>query len=205
MRKPASERKDEMVAATLRLMAEVGPDRVSTDAVARAVGVTQAALFRHFPRKADLWMAVLAWLTGQTAEGRWPAAVAGPGAALGRLRALVRAQLDLIATTPAIPALLFSRELHAGNEALRQGLAGLMSQFHAHLAELLAEARAAGEVGAEADPRRVAAMITSLIPGTAMRWSLAGHSFDLVAAGVDAVEVVLAGLTGGEARRREGR
>ena len=49
MRKSAELRKAEIVAAVLDLADRIGPDRVTTGAAAAAVGVSQAALFRHFP------------------------------------------------------------------------------------------------------------------------------------------------------------
>ena len=50
-------RKAEIVRTVLALADRIGPDRVTTGAAAAAVGVTQAALFRHFPTKAALWLA----------------------------------------------------------------------------------------------------------------------------------------------------
>ncbi len=58
MRKSAERRKAEIVIVVLALADRIGPDRVTTGAVATAIGVTQAALFRHFPTKAALWQAV---------------------------------------------------------------------------------------------------------------------------------------------------
>ena len=63
-RKTAEDRKAELVEVTLRLADKVGPDRLSTEAIAAAVGVTQAAIFRHFPKKQDLWEAVAARIAG---------------------------------------------------------------------------------------------------------------------------------------------
>ena len=63
MRKSAELRKAEIVATVLDLADRIGPDRVTTGAVASQIGVTQAALFRHFPTKADLLDEVAArWL-----------------------------------------------------------------------------------------------------------------------------------------------
>ncbi len=58
MRKSAELRKAEIVATVLDLADGIGPDRVTTGAVASQIGVTQAALFRHFPTKDALWQAV---------------------------------------------------------------------------------------------------------------------------------------------------
>ena len=58
MRKRAELRKAEIVAALLGLADSIGPDRVTTGAVASSIGITQAALFRHFPTKDTLWQTV---------------------------------------------------------------------------------------------------------------------------------------------------
>lgn len=57
-RKPAETRKQEIVDAALRLADSEGPERLSTETVAEAVGLTQPGIFRHFPKKQDLWEAV---------------------------------------------------------------------------------------------------------------------------------------------------
>lgn len=52
MRKSAELRKTQIVTTILDLADKIGPDRVTTGAIAAEVGVTQAAIFRHFPSKA---------------------------------------------------------------------------------------------------------------------------------------------------------
>lgn len=194
MRQPAEHRRSQIVEATLRLMVERGPDRVTTQAIADAVGLTQPALFRHFPRKLDIWMAVLDWLIGETAESRWPQALAQPLPPLARLRALIATQLELIAHTPAVPALLFSRELHVENEALRSGLAGLMGRFIGHIRTLLEEALAANALRPGLDIALAAKAVATVPAGTALRWSLSGHRFDIVAEGLESFDVLLQGI-----------
>ena len=54
----AEDRKAQIVTQVLRLADEIGPDRLSTTDVARAVGLSQPAIFRHFPTKGALWLAV---------------------------------------------------------------------------------------------------------------------------------------------------
>lgn len=46
--------KAETVATIPALADKIGPDRVTTGAVANKVGVTQIALFRHFPKSAAI-------------------------------------------------------------------------------------------------------------------------------------------------------
>ncbi len=192
IRKTAEDRKAEIVAAALTLADRLGPDRMTTQAVAREVGLSQPGLFRHFPRKQDLWQAVVDRIA-EAMEARWTDASA-EGPPMDRLTATVLAQLRLIRETPAIPAILFSRELHVENDALRRALAGCMARFRARLAALAEEARAAGALDPDADPDDVALLLLGLVQGLALRWSLSGRAFDPVEEGARLLSLQLRAL-----------
>jgi AcrR family transcriptional regulator len=193
-RKSADERKAEVVEAAMRLAAELGPERVTTERLARAVQLTQPAIFRHFPTKDAIWLAV-AEAIGSRLETRWQAAAHGPTAS-GRLHRLVMAQLGLIRSVPAIPAILFSRELHARNEHLRAAFHGLLEKLHRLLAEAIDDGRRQGEFPSDLDPSDAAYLIVALIQGLAVRWSLSGRRFDLIAEGERLLKIQLQGFGG---------
>ncbi len=191
-RKPAKERKAEIVQATIRLAGDVGPDRLTTELLAREVGVSQAAIFRHFATKSDIWEAV-----GRTIcdlmGGAEPEE--GEGRSHGeRLKSLVLGQLGFISRTPAVPAILFSRELHAENETLRLFFSKLMENRHKKLAGIIQDAKMAGEFSGDVDPRDAAYLVLALIQGLAMRWSLNARGFDLVEEGERLFDLLVAGF-----------
>ncbi|MCZ7658421.1 MAG: TetR family transcriptional regulator [Xanthobacteraceae bacterium] len=190
VRKPAEERKSEIVEATLRLADKVGPDRLATGQVAEAVGLTQAALFRHFPKKQDLWEAVAARI-GEKFQQRWLAIERGPADPLDRLRGIVAAQLKLIQSMPAIPAILFSRELHVENRALRVIFAEFMKNFNLRIERLLAAAQRDGRLRGDIEPRDAAFLVIGLVQGLVLRWSVSGRSFDLPTEGERLLSVQL--------------
>jgi AcrR family transcriptional regulator len=191
-RKSAEERKDEIVAVTLQLAYEVGPDRISTEAIASRVGVTQAAIFRHFPRKQDIWVAVITWLKDRVA-GRWAAAQAGLTDPRARLEAVLSSQFTFITAIPALPAVLLSRELH-GNAALRCGLLAVMGEFRGTLADIIADGVGAGIWRTDLDRDRAANLLIALVQGTALRWTLAERGFDLLAEGRAQIALALDGF-----------
>ncbi|NKB59581.1 MAG: TetR family transcriptional regulator [Alphaproteobacteria bacterium] len=198
IRKSAETRKAEIIDATLRLADKLGPDRVTTETIADAVGLTQPGIFRHFPKKQDLWEAVAARV-GTMMEARWKKAHNSDALAMDRIRALIGAQLRLIQSTPAIPAILFSRELHTKNKGLRTAFFGLMSRFHRLIAGLVTQACAVGELRDDLDPDDAAYLIIGLVQGLAVRWSISGRNFDLTKEGNRLLELQLKGLAFGRA------
>lgn len=193
-RKPAEARKAEILATTLRLADELGPDRLTTNAVAAAIGLTQPGIFRHFPTKQALWQAVAADIRDRL-KAVWGEALASTATPEGRIVALVQAQLRLIEANPAIPAILLSRELRVENSGLRQAFSGLMETFHGVLAAELAQARAAGTMRHDLDPADGAVLLISLVQGLAMRWSLGARRFALQPEGMRLLTVQMALFT----------
>ncbi len=111
-----------------------------------------------------------------------------------RLRKMVAAQLAFIESTPAVPAILFSRELHSENEKLRAFFAGLMAQRQKKLAELFTKGIKSGEFNENINADDSAYLVLALIQGLAMRWSLNNRNFDLVEAGSNMLDVQLTGF-----------
>jgi TetR/AcrR family transcriptional regulator len=196
-RKPAEDRKADIVEALLRLADQIGPDRLTTNDIAREVGVTQAAIFRHFPTKAELWSAVGEVIAARLAEA-WQQALAANTTPKDRLRALIAAQLRQIEAIPALPAILHSRELNVDNANLRQRFRGILLQYQAHLVANLEGMIADGSITPDVRPQDAAILLTSLVQGIAIRWSLGSRGFALQPEGLRLLDVQLALFAYGE-------
>ena len=197
VRKSAEDRKAEIVAAAIRVAGEIGPDRVTADRLAAEVGLTQPAIFRHFLDKAAIWQAVAEQISTALdvdAERTAPASSASE-----RLTLLAARHLGHLARNPAIPAILFSRELHAGNDGLRQVFQRIMSNRQSVFAAILSDGIASGEFREDIDTAKGAALILTVIQGAAMRWSLAGRSGNLEADGQAMLILALDGFRPGPA------
>lgn len=199
-RKPAEDRKTDIVEALLRLADQIGPDRLTTNDIAREVGVTQAAICRHFPTKAELWSAVGEVIAVRLAEA-WQQALAANTTPKDRLRALIAAQLRQIEATPALPAILHSREINVDNVILRERFRGLMMQYQAHLVANLEGMIADGSMTPDVRPQDAAVLLTSLVQGIAIRWSLGSRGFALQPEGLRLLDVQLALFAYGERQR----
>lgn len=190
MRKSADVRKSEIMASVMVLADRIGPDRVTTAAVAAEVGVTQAALFRHFPTKAALWTAVAEDVSRNLAEA-WVQACEGRADPVQRLEALVAAQFGQIAARPAIPMLLFSRELSVDNEDLRMAFRDRLAAFHALLEQEIGAAQGLGLLRPDITSRDAALLMTSLIQGVAIRWTLGARAFSITGEGARLFRIYL--------------
>lgn len=196
-RQSAQDRKAQIVVEVLRLADEIGPDRLSTTDVARAIGISQPAIFRHFPTKGALWLAVAEDIADRL-QRDWAAAEAGASGPRARLKALIGAQLTAISRTPALPSILFSRELQVDNEALRDVFRGLLAGFQSRLVAVIRHLQAEGDLRRDVSPEDVAILLTSLVQGVAIRWTLGARGFSLVREGLRLFDVQMTLLTAQE-------
>jgi AcrR family transcriptional regulator len=193
-RKSADERKAEIIKATLELAGEIGPDRLTTEALAARVGISQAGIFRHFPSKAHIWEAVGKHIGA--ALGKRAASVSKDrsGDPIAKLQKMIIGHFSFIEGNPAIPAILFSRELHAENDKLRGFFARLIASRHRIFAELLEAGARQGQLRKDLRCEDAAWLLLALIQGLAMRWSLNARNFDLAREGERLLQLQLEGF-----------
>ncbi len=192
-RKSATERKEEIIDATLRLAGEIGPDRLTTEDLAREVGISQPGIFRHFPTKGAIWEAVGRHI-GKLLKTKMALTQSRKNMPIDNLKKFVIGHLAFIEKTPAIPAILFSRELHAENEHLRAFFASLIASRHKHFSELIQAEVTVGQFKKTLNSDDAAYVILALIQGLAMRWSLNNRNFNLPKEGARLLDLQLEGF-----------
>lgn len=182
-RKSASDRKAEIVETAIRLSAEMGPNRVTTQHLADAVGVTQPAIFRHFSTKTDIWMDVGERIIGELKVLNRHVVDIYPESLHEHLHDLVGRHFAHISMHPAIPAILFSRELLTEIEPLRHKVNELLNDRRLALANVISQGQQAGLHKAELIADDCAVLILATIQGLSMRWLVDNQSFDLAEEG----------------------
>lgn len=190
-RKSAEDRKAEIIATALQLADRLGPDRMTATEVAKAIGISQPGIFRHFPTKNALWQAVADHIAARLSDA-WAGAIATAGDPKARIRALIRAQLDEIEQTPALPSILFSRELNIENPDLRVAFRNLLAGYQSHLVAAVAEAQAQRTLRGDIVPADAALFLTALVQGLSIRWTLGARGFALATEGARLTDVQLA-------------
>ncbi len=166
-------RRDEIVTATLDLLATTPLDRVTTRQIAARVGLTQPAIFRHFESRDAIVEAAVAW-TRRELEGVAEAVLTAPAEPLVRVEALARALGEHVTRWPGVPRLLFgdvaSGEVTGWGAALR----GLQGAQRALVAGLVREAVTRGEAPATVDPDRAGALFVAGMQGVLGQWLVGG-------------------------------
>jgi AcrR family transcriptional regulator len=169
----AEARQSEIVRVALELAAVRGVEKTTTQAMADAMGLTQGAVFRHFPTKDAIWLAVMEWVRIELGRvvGEAVAASTGP---LDALERVLLAHVGFVARHPGIPRLLFAELEDARDTRLKQLIQQVMSGYEQRIAALVAEAKARGLAGAGVDEANAATLFLGLVQGLVMQASVFG-------------------------------
>lgn len=140
--KRAGERREQILAVSLRLFAQFGMASVTTRQIARAVGISQPSLYAHF-RSADEIGEELCLRGFQALGQRFAAVLAEPGTLAERFERLGRAYVDFGLEHPDIYRIAFmleSTQMQDKMDPDHPGHAAGMGAFDA-LRSLVAELR----------------------------------------------------------------
>lgn len=134
-------RKQEIL-ESLAMMLESSPDnKITTAALAAKVGVSEAALYRHFPSKARMFDALLDF-TEEAIFSRIPQILASEQSAQNKCRAIMELCLQFAEINPGICRILSGDALVGEHQRLKKRSNQIMARLETQLKQLIREAEA---------------------------------------------------------------
>ena len=170
---PADERRAATVEAVVDLAAEQNPSDITTTAIAQRMGLTQGALFRHFPTKDAILQAVMSWVT-ERLLARVDKAAEGTTSPVAALEAVFMTHIDFVSEHPGVPRMLFGELQRPGETLPKRMVQTLIQHYGERLHRLLEAGKAQGELDAGLDVDAAAVLFIGTIQGLVMQSLLAG-------------------------------
>ena len=106
-RLPTPERREQIVATAMRCFAERGFEGTTTRMLARAAGVSEGLIFRHFPTKRSLYRAIIARRIAEGPGGLMPAEAAERGDDRAVLSSIASTLVARVGKDPSFMRLMF--------------------------------------------------------------------------------------------------
>ena len=175
MRFSTEERQAEIVAAALRLAREFSPTLITTADIAAAIGVTQGAVFKHFPTKDAIWLAAMRWVR-ETLLQRLQAAADQAATPLDALAGMFRAHVDFVIAHPGVPRFIFHELQQPADSAAKLEVRAVLQSYRKLLLGRLTESIEQRLVSQDLDPEAAATGFIGLIQGLVMQSMLTGRT-----------------------------
>lgn len=159
-RKPRAARREQVVGAVLRIVGENGIGSLTTTALARDIGVSSGALFRHFDTRDEILEATVQYVA-ETIDGTFPEATLP---ALERIAGLAAGRIETLRREPGIAWFLHSDQaaLNLPPDAVER-LRQCARRTRRFVLDALAEGTADGSIRGDVDPEHLLVMVLGTV------------------------------------------
>lgn len=173
-RLPTETRQAEIVATALRLAQDGSPALITTTDLASAMGLSQGALFKHFPSKDAIWLAVMSWVAEHLLLTLNDAAGSAKSP-LEALRSVFDAHVGFVVANPGVPRVIFHELQQPADSPIKQQVRGLLQGYRQLLMRLLKESVQTGHAAADLDAPAAATQFVGIVQGLVMQSMLTGE------------------------------
>ncbi len=170
-------RRQQFVDAARKLIIKKGSEHVTVRELAKAVGLTEGALYRHFKSKSD----VLSFLVDDIEETLLAEiSVAGQDLKpLAALDAVLAKHLSLVEQRRGVSFQVIAEIVSLGDKKLNKKAFDTITKYTARIEGLLIEGIRVGEIRDDIDAASAALLLFSAIQGLVHIWALSNYSFNL--------------------------
>jgi len=162
MAKPS---RKQLILETLALELQTNPgDRITTAGLAKAVGVSEAALYRHFASKARMFEGLIAFAE-ETVFARINNILEEEKNTEIRCAKVVYLLLGFADRNPGITRVLLGDALVGERERLLERVQQFFERLDVQLRQVLREAAMRGDVELHIEPEKAASLLTAFIEG----------------------------------------
>jgi TetR/AcrR family transcriptional regulator len=137
---PKKSQRRQQILEALAQMLEANPgNRITTAGLARQVGVSEAALYRHFPSKSKMFEGLIEFIE-ETIFSRIKIILAEESSAARRCEKMLTLLLTFTARNPGITRILTGDALAGESERLHHRVSQLFDRFETQLKQVIREA-----------------------------------------------------------------
>jgi AcrR family transcriptional regulator len=187
-------RREQIAEAALSLVANQGLRRLSVAAVARRVGLVPSGIYRHFKSKDEILAAVLDRIE-QRLLANVEAARKGSDDPLQRLKDVLMRHIRFIREGRAIPRMIFSDDVHAGNPSRRRRVLEIFMRYTGAVGEIVRAGQMQGCIRKDVDVQTITMMLFGIVVPAGIIWHLTDGGFDVTRHARRAWQMFVAAVT----------
>ncbi len=171
----ASPRRQQILEALAHMLEAAPGERITTAALAAAVGVSEAALYRHFPSKARMYEGLIDFME-ETLFGRIRTILADEPGGIARCHRTLSLVLTFVERNPGISRLLAGDALTGETERLRTRVGQLLDRLETQLKQILREAEVRENLRTRTTASAAAELLLAVAEGKIRQFVRSGFS-----------------------------
>jgi len=177
-RRGSAVRREQIAAAAAKLIAELGGEYVTIKNIALEIGLSEAAIYRHFPNKRAIYSYMIGYaekvlLADLSSEKGRDASVPAD------TDSWVKRHLSNVVRRRGIFFQVFTEVISMGDEQLNKEAFRAINHYIAHIGQLIRACSYSRYFKRNGDPFSLAFIFYSLLQFLVNTWILSGYSYNL--------------------------
>ena len=186
-----TDRQIEIMEFATQIIDNKGIQELTTKNLAAEIGLSEAALYRHFKSKNEIMLGLLNYFMLEmkdriaglaTKEGKTPTEL---------LKDIFNSQLKTFSQKPAIVSIIFSEGIFQFNKELMEKVSGMMEMMQTQIDAIVKRGQQEGIFRDFAGPSTISTIIMGSMRLAVMKWKIFGRQSDLVKDGNKVLNGVL--------------
>lgn len=169
---PFSARQIQIIEASLRVIDRLGLQKFTVKNIASDLGLTDAALYKHFPDKSALLGAIASYFKTTTYDLLLGIHQDSHLSGLEKLEKFVKGRAQQFQENPALTAVLFSEEIFRGDEAVSRQNNELLESHGNLLMKIVEEGQRDGSLRPGLPPAHLVLLLTGPMRLMTNSWRL---------------------------------
>ncbi|MDP2918765.1 MAG: TetR/AcrR family transcriptional regulator [Dehalococcoidia bacterium] len=179
IRKNTEIRKKQITDAVREIIARYGSENITIRRLSRAVGISEAAIYRHFKSKRE----ILSFLV-EDIEQTWMTEIEqseiATHPALSAIDIVLRNRISTAEQRGGVSFQVIAEIISLGDKKLNKQAAAVVDRYIGALADLVASGIHDGEIKEDINPVAIATIIFGMIQGLVNNWALNNYNFNLI-------------------------
>ena len=189
-----SDRQLEIIEAAGKLLTLSGVSGLTIKNLAKEMGFSEAALYRHFVSKEEIIVTMLKYLAGNMEERLASVYQAGEEPT-EKFRKLFESHMDFFKKQPHFVVAVFSDGLMEESESINEAISQIMRVNVKHLAPIIQEGQKKGTFTRSVSAEEILDIVMGTFRLQVLKWRLSGFRFDLKKSGTKSIQAVLTLIT----------
>jgi AcrR family transcriptional regulator len=177
-RKGTLVRQKEIVSAARKLIVRYGSEHVTVKRMAKEIGVTEGAIYRHFTSKRDI-LSLLVEDVEKTLIHDIETNYSGELGSLEILSGIILEHISSIEQKKGVAFQVIAEIISLGDKKLNKKIYDAISSYTARIAAIVAEGMETGAIRADVNPEATAKLFFGMTQGLVNIWALSQYSFAL--------------------------
>jgi AcrR family transcriptional regulator len=173
-----TDRQSDIIKQALDLIAELGIEKLTYRNMARKLGITEPAFYRHFSNKTAIMLGILVYFEGVHSE-LFSRIRSSSADSLGAIEAIFLKHFELFEKHPALALILFPEVIRQNREELGAKVLEMMKTGQENIMAIITDGKRRGEIRDDIDSEQLALMISGTLRLMVTRWRLEGYKGDL--------------------------